>query len=90
MYFHTDSERDILWLAAVLDRASREGRKVRLDTTGGNLKVKIGEGTWSPPIKGTPDPYRDSAMNKPSPCGTCDERGIPYNPDRHDSQNCWA
>lgn len=61
MYFHTDSQRTITWLANVMQHANAEGHRVRLAVGGdGSLKVKVGEGVWSPPIAGTPDPYRDT------------------------------
>lgn len=73
MYFHTDNERDINWLAAVLDQAALNQRKVRLDVQDGALKVKIGEGPWTAPIHGTPDPYRDLSGRPQVPrnCSNC-------------------
>lgn len=62
-YFHTDSARDIEWLENVLRTAREGGRSVRLHTEGGRLKVKVGEGGWTPPIAGTLDPYRDAPVD---------------------------
>lgn len=60
MYFHTDNEQDIGWLARALAQAEAHGRRIRLDVDSeGNLKVKVGESMWTPPIAGTPDPHRD-------------------------------
>lgn len=59
-YFHTNSVRDIQWLANTLQNAANEERRVRFDVDSqGCLKVKVGEGIWTAPISGTPDPYRD-------------------------------
>lgn len=61
MYFHTDDKHLIGWLADVLKTAEDTGTRVRLDIDSeGNLKVKRGEGVWSPPFASTPDPYRDN------------------------------
>lgn len=62
MYFHTDSEKTVRWLAAVLATAEHHGRSVRFAVGGdGSLKVKVGEGAWTAPIASTPDPYRDQS-----------------------------
>lgn len=58
-YFSTESDRDMEWLENVLRTARTQGRRVRLDTSGQVLRVKVGEGGWTAPIAGTPDPYRD-------------------------------
>lgn len=59
MYFHTDEPSFLIWFEAVVSRAATEGRKLRLDTDEqGNLRIKLGEGVWSPPFQSTPDPYR--------------------------------
>lgn len=59
-YFHTDSPRDVQWLAHVLEHAAGAHRSVRLDVADdGSLKVKVGEGVWTAPIAGTLDVYRD-------------------------------
>lgn len=61
MYFHTDDPRMIGYLADVLKTAEDTGTRIRLDVDSeGNLKVKRGEGMWSPPFASTPDPYRDT------------------------------
>ena len=60
-YFHTDNAKDVAWLAAVFTQAAENGRKVRLLTEGTTLKVKVGEGGWTPALVGTPDPYRDQS-----------------------------
>ena len=60
-YFSTESDRDMEWLENVLRTAREQGRRVRLDTSGQVLRVKVGEGCWTAPIQGTPDPYRDGA-----------------------------
>ena len=60
MYFHTDDTRLIGYLADVLKTAEDTNTRIRLDVDSeGNLKIKRGEGMWSPPFSGTPDPYRD-------------------------------
>ena len=59
-YFHTDSASTTAWLAGVLHRAQTEGLSIRLSVDANNsLKVKLGEGMWSPPIESTPDMYRE-------------------------------
>lgn len=61
MYFHTDDERTIAWLANVLATCVSDSRRVRFDVSpNGELKVKVGEGIWSAPIHSAPDPYRDA------------------------------
>lgn len=65
MYFHTDSPQDTEWLANVLRTAADADRRVRFNVTDdGSLMVKIGEGAWTPPIAGTPDPYRDQSQKR--------------------------
>jgi len=65
MYFHTDSARTKFWLASVLTQAYEQDRSIRFDVLpDGSLKVKVGEGMWSPPIDSTPDPYRDLSQRK--------------------------
>jgi hypothetical protein len=51
------------WLENVLRTAREQGRRVRLDTSGQVLRVKVGESMWTAPIHGTPDPYRDGPDN---------------------------
>jgi hypothetical protein len=65
-YFHTDSEQDVHWLAHVFTTAAEQGCKVRISTEGTTLKIKIGEGAWTPPLHGTPDPYRDLRTERPT------------------------
>lgn len=78
MYFHTDDERLIGYLADVLKNAEGLGTRIRLDVDSeGNLRIKRGEGIWSPPFASTPDPYRD----EPKPRGMkwfVNEDGHPY------------
>lgn len=40
----------------------------------------------------TNDDAHDSALDAylASPCQACAAKGIPYDPNRHDSQNCWV
>lgn len=59
-YFSTDNDRDMEWLENVLRTAREAGRRVRLDTSGAVLRVKVGEGMWTAPVEGTADPYRDN------------------------------
>lgn len=60
MYFHTDSYQTVASLSAVLNDAYEQGQRVRIDVdTQGNLRIKRGEGIWSPPFASTPDPYRE-------------------------------
>lgn len=73
MYYHTDELNMLRWLADVFTTAAIYERRVRLDVDEkGRLKVKVGEGGWTPPLAGTPDPYRD---NRPAwsndDCGGC-------------------
>lgn len=64
MYYHTDTREVIGYLADSLKNAEDFGKSVRLDVDAeGNLKIKIGEGIWSPPFSSTPDPYRDNAKD---------------------------
>lgn len=61
MYFHTDDQATLNWLADVLDQASVNRRPVRFAVGGdGSLKVKVGSGVWTAPIASTPDAYRDA------------------------------
>lgn len=63
MHFHTDSERDLNWLASIVEGAADNGRRLRLNVDdSGHLTVKVGESIWSAPIAGTPDPYRDKSF----------------------------
>lgn len=60
MYFHTDDQRTIEWLASVFSTAAETGTRVRISVDSiGNLKVKRGEGMWSPHLSSTFDPFRD-------------------------------
>lgn len=64
MYFHTDDKRLIGYLADVLKTAEDTGTRIRLDVDSkGELRVKRGEGIWSPPFASTPDPYRDTTWD---------------------------
>lgn len=78
MYFHADGPRMIGYLADVLKTAEDTGTRIRLDVDSeGNLRIKRGEGIWSPPFASTPDPYRD----EPKPKGMkwfVNEEGMPY------------
>lgn len=77
-YFSTDHPQDMEWLENVLRTAREQERRVRLDTTGQVLRVKVGEGGWTAPIHGTPDPYRDGPDNPRAvrvPITTWDETG---------------
>jgi len=67
MYFHTDSPQDAQYIAMVAAIAAQNGQRLRLDVDEhGNLRVKRGEGMWTPPMAGTPDPYRDQSNEVPS------------------------
>lgn len=60
MYFHTDDPRTVFFLMNVMREADEQGQSIRIDVDAhGNLKVKRGQGMWSPPLVGTPDPNRD-------------------------------
>lgn len=62
MYFHTDDPEVIAFIANVAQTAVETGTRLRLDVDGyGHLRVKRGEGVWSPPFYGTHDPYRDAS-----------------------------
>lgn len=62
MYFHTHDPRTISFLANVLLTAEETGTRVRIDVDrDGNLKIKRGEGMWSPAFINTDDPYRDAS-----------------------------
>jgi hypothetical protein len=63
MYFHTDDQRTISWLADVLATARDTGTRIRILTDGnGDLKIKRGGGMWSPPLRSTDDPFRDNSQ----------------------------
>lgn len=67
MYFHTDSPRDRVWLAAVLETAVDNNRSVRIDVDGhGRLKIQTG-GSWSSALAGTPDINRDKSFSNVVP-----------------------
>jgi hypothetical protein len=71
MYFHTDDPETIAFIAAVAQTAVETGTRLRLDVDGnGHLRVKRGEGAWTAPFYGTPDPYRDSQTTQS--CRACD------------------
>lgn len=60
MYFHTDSDSAREFLDVVTRLANEDGQRLRIDVDAdGSLRIKRGEGTWSAPIRSTPDPYRD-------------------------------
>ena len=60
MYFSTDDPEVIAFIAAVAETAVENGNRLRIDVDGlGALRIKRGEGMWSPPFYSTPDPYRD-------------------------------
>ena len=78
MYFHTDNAFTIENIAGRLRHAAETGRRVRLDVDDqGVLRVKIGEGIWSPPMASTPDPYRDEPVVKGIKWFV-NEEGYPY------------
>lgn len=52
-------EAAIAYLAEASSRALSEGRTFRVAVDGNSFKYKVGEGSWSPPFKDQPDPYRD-------------------------------
>lgn len=61
MYYHTDDQSMVNWLAVALSNAAVAERCVRLDVDSeGRLRVKVGEGVWTSPFASTPDPYRNS------------------------------
>lgn len=63
MYFHTDDNSLVHWLADVMDQAARHERPVRFNVDGnGSLSVKVGQGAWTAPFASTPDPYRDQSQ----------------------------
>lgn len=60
MYFHTDDSTMAGYIADVAKTAEDTHTRLRLDVDSeGNLRIKRGEGVWSPPFASTPDPYRD-------------------------------
>lgn len=60
MYFHTDDPVTAEFIGNVARLAQKNGQRLRLDVDSkGNLRIKRGEGMWSPPIPSAPDPYRD-------------------------------
>lgn len=62
MYFSTDSQQTVRWLAAVIATAAKNEQRIRLDVDSrGKLRVKRGEGGWSAPIESSRDPYRDGS-----------------------------
>lgn len=62
MYFHTDELAAINIIASVALEAHKQGQRLRIDVDGnGNLRIKRGEGVWSPPFSSTNDPYRDNS-----------------------------
>ena len=73
MYFHTDSPTTLDWLARVVMLAEENYQSLRFDVDSeGRLKVKRGEGTWSPPIDSTPDAYRDNSRQAGACQSHCD------------------
>lgn len=60
-YFHTDDPVTISFLGWTMLLAEKHGQRVRIDVENGELKIKRGEGMWSPPLASTPDPYRDTS-----------------------------
>lgn len=63
MYFHTHSARTANYIAAVCESAADNDQRVRIDVDdSGALRIKRGEGAWSPPIASDPDPYRDKSF----------------------------
>lgn len=62
MYFSTDSQQTVRWLAAVIATAAKNEQRIRIDVDSlGKLRVKRGEGGWSAPIESSRDPYRDGS-----------------------------
>ncbi len=59
MYWHTDDPIMVQFLADVFAQAAANGNKVRILTDASGLRLKVGEGMWTAPFTGTPDPYRD-------------------------------
>lgn len=65
MYFHTNDPRSIEFIVNVASLALEQGQRLRIDTDEkGNLRIKRGEGMWSPPLGGEPDPYRDNRFER--------------------------
>ena len=62
-YFHTDSPDFLPALAEAVTRADMEGKSFRISVENGILKYKVGGGAWSPPVRSTPDPYRDTPLD---------------------------
>lgn len=62
MYFHTNNVRTVNFVERVARLAVDNGQSLRIDVdAAGNLRIKRGEGMWSPPIASDPDAYRDGA-----------------------------
>lgn len=57
-YYMTEDPTMLAWLENVLRTAREGGRKVRLHTEDGTLKVKVGEGMWTAPFASDFDPSR--------------------------------
>lgn len=73
MYFHTDSPTTLDFIARVAALAEENYQSLRIDVDSeGNLKIKRGEGVWSPPIPSTPDPYRDASQQTGACQSHCD------------------
>lgn len=61
-YFHSDDDVTVAFLANVLNEAVKNGNRIRIDVDGaGRIRVKRGEGIWSPPICSTFDHNRDNS-----------------------------
>lgn len=59
MYFHTDDQVTIAFIENVARLANKNEQRLRIDVSPtGELRIKRGEGIWSPPIPSEPDPYR--------------------------------
>lgn len=62
-YFHTDSDMVLSQLAEAITRADLNGQSFRISVENGIMKYKVGGGGWSPPIRSTPDAYRDAPLD---------------------------
>lgn len=63
-YFHTDGTNlDLVTLAEAVTRADAEGKSFRIHVENGIMKYKVGGGSWSPPMRSTFDPFRDSPLD---------------------------
>lgn len=62
-YFHTDSPDVLPALAEAVTRADMLGVSFRIHVEDGIMKYKVGGGSWSPPIRSTPDAYRDKPLH---------------------------